>query len=85
MHAKSKDARGLSLLCVVLAHPQVPVLKSILASATSLLFQRVEDRFELCMAQCRTSSSSVVHENMYINSEHKFCVERGRSDNAGRA
>ena len=58
----------------------MPILKSILASATSLLFQRVEDRFELCMAQCRTSSSSVVHENMYINSEYKFCVERSRAN-----
>jgi len=54
---------------------QVPFLKQVLATASSLLLQRVEDRFELCMAQCRTSSASVLHENMYINRVHKYCVE----------
>jgi hypothetical protein len=67
---------GVGLAHRLAGMPQVPILKSLLARATSLLMQRVEDRFELCMAQCRTSSASVVHENTYIDNEFKHCVQR---------
>ena len=53
----------------------MPFLKTLVERASSLLFRRVEDRFELCLAQCRTSSLSVVHENTYIDGEYKYCVE----------
>lgn len=39
----------------------------------NVLFVSVSDHFELCLAKCRTSSSSVQHENTYRNREHKFC------------
>ena len=43
----------------------------------NLLLLSVSDHFELCLAKCRTSSSSVRHENVYINPENKYCFMRG--------
>ncbi|CAL8096338.1 unnamed protein product [Calicophoron daubneyi] len=34
--------------------------------------------FELCQAKCRTSSSSVLHENVYRDAEKHFCFGLGR-------
>lgn len=37
------------------------------------LFYAVNDQFELCLTQCRTSSRSVFHENSYRDPHLKFC------------
>lgn len=50
------------------------ILEAILKKTKNLLFSSVTDTFELCLAKCRTSSSSVVHENAYINQVHKYCL-----------
>eukprot|EP00093_Oithona_nana_P010805 10805.XXX_474508_475384_1 [CDS] Oithona nana genome sequencing. len=48
------------------------------ASALSnLLLLSVSDQFELCLAKCRTSSRSVQHENLYIDSKMKYCYSKG--------
>ena len=55
---------------------QVSSLQQILTKAeqtNNLLFVSVSDHFELCLAKCRTSSSSVQHENTYRDREKKFC------------
>ncbi|XP_039279210.1 SREBP regulating gene protein [Nilaparvata lugens] len=38
-----------------------------------ILLATVTDRFELCLAKCRTSSSSVEHENSYRDPLAKHC------------
>ncbi|XP_064378390.1 SREBP regulating gene protein isoform X2 [Dromaius novaehollandiae] len=43
------------------------------AIAFQNLFMAVEDRFELCLAKCRTSSQSVQHENTYRDPIAKYC------------
>ena len=43
----------------------------------NILLLSVHDHFELCLAKCRTSSSSVSHENVYMNPENKYCFMRG--------
>ncbi len=60
---------------------QKPVLMGILSEARSLknlLLLSVSDHFELCLALCRTSSSSVQHENIYIDPANKYCYTRRR-------
>merc|ERR1719268_435440 len=55
---------------------QRPGLQQILnkaAESNNVLFVSVSDHFELCLAKCRTSSSSVQHENTYRNKIKKFC------------
>eukprot|EP00795_Rhopilema_esculentum_P015423 gene15423-6664_t len=61
-HAKKTDARHL--------------LENVLAKARnsrSPLLRIVKDTFELCLAKCRTSSSSVQQENVYRDNTYKFC------------
>ena len=48
-------------------------------SLKNLLLLSVSDHFELCLALCRTSSSSVQHENVYIDPSSKYCFTRRRS------
>jgi len=43
------------------------------AESNNVLFVSVSDHFELCLAKCRTSSSSVHHENTYRNVNKKYC------------
>jgi len=55
---------------------QRPSLQQILnkaAESNNVLFVSVSDHFELCLAKCRTSSSSVQHENTYRNKIKKYC------------
>lgn len=59
-----------------LRHEQKPALQQILnvaAENNNVLFVSVSDHYELCLAKCRTSSSSVHHENTYRNKVNKFC------------
>lgn len=49
------------------------MLGAFLNKAKSLLYSSVSDTFELCLARCRTSSMSVVHENAYIDEVFKYC------------
>lgn len=59
-----------------LRHEQKPALQQILTAAAEnndVLFVSVSDHYELCLAKCRTSSSSVQHENTYRNRLVKFC------------
>lgn len=37
------------------------------------LFAMVKDQFELCLAKCRTDSTSVEHENKYKDPDQKHC------------
>jgi len=37
------------------------------------LLHLVQDTFELCLHKCRTSSTSVLRENTYRDSVHKYC------------
>lgn len=37
------------------------------------LFAMVKDQFELCLAKCRTDSTSVEHENKYKDPIQKHC------------
>lgn len=65
-------------LCIscCLRPEQVSSLQQILTRAeqtNNVLFVSVSDHFELCLAKCRTSSSSVQHENTYRDREKKFC------------
>ena len=60
---------------------QKPVLMKVLNEAKSLkniLLLSVSDHFELCLAKCRTSSSSLQHENSYINPVNKHCFTKER-------
>ncbi|KJE88499.1 hypothetical protein CAOG_08390 [Capsaspora owczarzaki ATCC 30864] len=41
--------------------------------ARDALFMNVQDQFEMCLAKCRTSSLSVVHENTYKDTQYKYC------------
>ena len=52
---------------------QVSSLGAFLTKAKSLLYSSVSDPFELCLARCRTSSVSVVHENAYVDDLFKYC------------
>jgi len=55
---------------------QRPGLQQILnraAESNNVLLVSVADHFELCLAKCRTSSSSVQHENTYRNKVNKYC------------
>lgn len=55
---------------------QKPALQQFLKQAAeknNVLFFSVSDHFELCLAKCRTSSSSVQHENTYRNKSKKYC------------
>ena len=51
----------------------------------NILLLSVSDHFELCLAKCRTSSTSVQHENVYINPVNKFCYMRGPQSTAKSA
>ena len=42
-----------------------------------------DDVFEYCAQHCRTSSASVVHQNMYA-SEHRFCFPVDPAERKGR-
>lgn len=53
-----------------------PLLQKILTNAREgldIALGSVSDHFELCLAKCRTSSSSVQHENSYRNAFAKHC------------
>lgn len=55
---------------------KLPILKrSVLRTSNSFhnLFSSVTNLFQFCLAKCRTSSLSVVHENSYRNSVAKHC------------
>lgn len=55
---------------------KLPVLKRIVLRTSSSfhnLFSSVTNLFQFCLAKCRTSSLSVVHENSYRNSVAKHC------------
>lgn len=55
-------------------HPdKQTLLRSILANNSRKILKMVGDQFEFCLAKCRTSSESVIHENHYRNSKHKHC------------
>ncbi|RZF39853.1 hypothetical protein LSTR_LSTR000501 [Laodelphax striatellus] len=54
------------------------LLQSMLGKAADtlhILLASVTDRFELCLAKCRTSSSSVEHENSYRDPNAKHCYD----------
>ena len=58
---------------------QKPLLMRVLSEARSLknlLLLSASDHFELCLALCRTSSSSVQHENIYIDPASKHCYTK---------
>ncbi|KAF7469425.1 hypothetical protein GHT09_019350 [Marmota monax] len=48
------------------------------------LFMAVEDHFELCWAECRTSSQSVQHENTYRTPRPSTATERARPSSSLR-
>eukprot|EP00128_Syssomonas_multiformis_P007830 Colp12_sorted_trinity150504_noHs@22595 len=54
------------------------MLKVLLETASNLVFQVVETHFDLCLANCRTSSLSVVHENTYRDQTYKHCYGANR-------
>lgn len=59
-------------------HPdKKPLLHTVLGRASqhraSLVYSSVTDQFELCLTKCRTSSLSVLHQNVYRNARMKFC------------
>jgi len=59
-----------------LRREQKPILQQFLKQAAennNVLFVSVSDHFELCLAKCRTSSTSVQHENTYRNKDRKHC------------
>ena len=61
-----------------LRREQKPVLQEFLQNAAdnnNVLFVSVSDHFELCLAKCRTSSSSVQHENTYRDSRSSFAMK----------
>jgi len=65
---------------------QRPGLQQILnraAESNNVLFVSVSDHFELCLAKCRTSSSSVQHENTYRNKMNKFCYGKNPPPTVG--
>lgn len=41
--------------------------------ARQVLFNLVTDQFEFCLARCRTSSQSLLHENSYQSLGRKYC------------
>lgn len=52
------------------------MLKAVLSKLSTkdnILFRSVSDDYELCIAMCRTSSHSVLHENAYRNPTNKYC------------
>lgn len=53
------------------------------ADNNDVLFVSVSDHFELCLAKCRTSSSSVHHENSYRNPKKKFCYGKNPPPTVG--
>lgn len=59
----------------LLASPDSPVssLSSVAAVDTDAHGESHEDPFEFCLAKCRTSSSSVKHENSYRDARFKHC------------
>ncbi|CAG4965092.1 unnamed protein product [Parnassius apollo] len=44
-----------------------------LSAEENVLFRSLTDDYELCLAKCRTSSHSVLHENSYRDPAHKHC------------
>jgi len=61
---------------------QRPELQDFLKQAAennNVLFVSVSDHFELCLAKCRTSSTSVKHENTYRNKKKKYCYGKNLS------
>nr|XP_039270483.1 SREBP regulating gene protein-like [Styela clava]XP_039270484.1 SREBP regulating gene protein-like [Styela clava] len=48
-------------------------IRSAVGSLQKMIFTSVKDQFELCLSKCRTSSSSVQHENTYRDSSRKHC------------
>ena len=42
------------------------------AEKNNVLFVSVSDHFELCLAKCRTSSTSVQHENTYRDNNSTY-------------
>lgn len=53
------------------------------AESNDVLFVSVSDHFELCLAKCRTSSSSVQHENTYRNKVNKYCYGKNPPPTVG--
>jgi len=53
------------------------------AESNNVLFVSVTDHFELCLAKCRTSSSSVHHENTYRNINRKYCYGKNPPPTVG--
>lgn len=48
------------------------------------LFAMVEDQYELCLAKCRTDSTSVKHENKYKDPIQKHCYRLTRAHESQR-
>jgi len=66
---------------------QRSLLETVLQQAKGVLYARLADSFDLCLAQCRTSARSVVHENAF-RSQRRFCYGNDRptlSDTAATA
>lgn len=42
----------------------------------TVMTESTDDSFEFCLAKCRTSSSSVKHENSYPDPRYKHCHGR---------
>jgi len=53
------------------------------AESNNVLFVSVSDHFELCLAKCRTSSTSVHHENTYRNINRKYCYGKNPPPTVG--
>lgn len=40
------------------------------------IMKKLRNQFELCLAKCRTSSESVIHQKIYKNSKNKYCFKQ---------
>ena len=40
------------------------------------IVKKLRNQFELCLAKCRTSSESVIHQKIYKNSKNKYCFKQ---------
>lgn len=60
---------------------QQSFLQAFADQARGLLFREAQNAFDLCLSKCRTSSSSVVHENAY-QTEYKYCVKASAATGA---
>lgn len=65
-----------SLLSFHFSFSQKELLQKVIGKAEQtfhVLLSSISDHFELCLAKCRTSSSSVQHENSYRDPKAKHC------------